>query len=125
MINRARVAIVTLALLLAGSALGFAENGFLDFASPVFLGGGGRHGNPGNTSRHAPQPRGISGPERVTLDLSYIALTQLSPFSTGAATWSTSALRFPRGRGSSRPSAGSPTPVSEPAPDCNGVRSEG
>ena len=77
--NRARIASITLTLLLAGGVLGFAENGFLDLVSPVFLGGGA-----GTATLETPMgtllnPAISAGRERTTLDLSYIALTQVSP----------------------------------------------
>jgi len=75
-----RVLTVACVLLVAGTALSFAENGFLDLASPVFLGGGS-----GTASLETPagtllNPAISAGRERVTVDLSYIGLTQFSPF---------------------------------------------
>ena len=60
-----------------------AETGFLDFSSPQFLGGGS-----GVTTLETPpgtllNPAISAGRQRVTLDLSYIALTQVSPFDWG------------------------------------------
>ncbi len=60
-----------------------AETGFLDFSSPQFLGGGA-----GTTTLETPpgtllNPAISAGRQRVTLDLSYIALTQVSPFDWG------------------------------------------
>ncbi len=43
--NRVRLAIVMLVIAAAGGTSAFAENGFLDLASPVFLGGGGGTAN--------------------------------------------------------------------------------
>ncbi len=81
--DRLRVTFVTLVLLLAGGILGFAENGFLDLASPVFLGGSGGTATLETPSGTLLNPAISAGRERVTLDLSYIALTQLTPFSLG------------------------------------------
>ena len=77
--NAGRIASVMLVLLLAAGAFAFAENGFLDLASPVFLGGGG-----GTATLETPfgtllNPSVSADRQRVTLDLSYIALTQLTP----------------------------------------------
>jgi flagellar hook assembly protein FlgD/outer membrane protein OmpA-like peptidoglycan-associated protein len=77
--NRARFATIMVALFLAGAVSSSAENGFLDLVSPVFLGGGG-----GTATLETPMgtllnPAISAGRERVTLDLSYIALTQITP----------------------------------------------
>src|SRR5271165_1800590 len=77
--NAGRVAMALCVLLLAGGSFSFADNGFLDLASPVFLGGGG-----GTATLETPfgtllNPAVSADRERVTLDLSYIALTQVTP----------------------------------------------
>ena len=77
--NPARLAFATFLILFAGISYYFADNGFLDFASPVFLGGGG-----GTATVETPfgtllNPSVSADRERVTLDLSYIALTQITP----------------------------------------------
>ncbi len=77
--NAGKVVIVLWVLLLASGSLAFAENGFLDLASPVLLGGGG-----GTATLETPfgtllNPSVSADRQRVTLDLSYIALTQLTP----------------------------------------------
>src|SRR5208282_1055311 len=77
--NSARAALGAFLLLVAGAAFTFAENGFLDLASPVFLGGGG-----GTATLETPfgtllNPAVSADRQRVTFDLSYIALTQLTP----------------------------------------------
>jgi len=77
--NAGRIASVMLVLLLAGGAFAFAENGFLDLASPVFLGGGGGTATLETPSGTILNPAISAGRERVTFDLSYIALTQLTP----------------------------------------------
>ena len=74
----ARVVFVAFAFLLAGNAFVFADNDFLDLASPVFLGGGG-----GTATLETPMgtilnPAVSADRERVTFDASYIALTQLT-----------------------------------------------
>src|SRR5208337_3149334 len=78
--NAGRIASVMLVLLLAAGAFAFAENGFLDLASPVFLGGGG-----GTATLETPfgtllNPAVSAGRQRVTLDLSYIALSPFTQF---------------------------------------------
>ena len=45
--NAVRLALVPFLLLFAGVSLSFADNGFLDLTSPVFLGGGGGTATPG------------------------------------------------------------------------------
>jgi flagellar hook assembly protein FlgD/outer membrane protein OmpA-like peptidoglycan-associated protein len=77
--NAIRIASVTLVLLLAGGAFVFAENGFLDLASPVFLGGGGGTANDETPMGTILNPAVSADRERTTFDLSYIALTQLTP----------------------------------------------
>jgi len=82
--NAVRIVSVTFVLLLAGGAFAFAENGFLDLASPVFLGGGGGTATLETPSGTILNPAISADRERVTFDLSYIALTQLTPgFSLG------------------------------------------
>jgi hypothetical protein len=66
-------------LLLMGAVFASAENGFLDLSSPVFLGGGG-----GTAVTETPfgtllNPAVSADRERVTFDLSYIALTSVTP----------------------------------------------
>jgi flagellar hook assembly protein FlgD/outer membrane protein OmpA-like peptidoglycan-associated protein len=78
--NRTRVMSAALVLLLAGSVLAFAENGFLDLASPVFLGGGQNTATMETPFGTLLNPSISAGRERVTLDFSYVGLTQLSPF---------------------------------------------
>jgi len=78
-----RVASVAFVLLLAGSVGAFAENSFLDLASPVFLGGAGGTATLETPSGTLLNPAISAGRERVTLDLSYIALAQVSPLFLG------------------------------------------
>ena len=78
-----RLACATLLLLFAGASNSFADNGFLDLASPVFLGGGG-----GTATLETPfgtllNPSVSADRERVTLDFSYVALTRINPFAFG------------------------------------------
>ena len=77
--NSVRVVSVAFAFLLAVAVSSFADNGFLDLVSPVFLGGGG-----GTATLETPMgtllnPAVSAGRERTTLDLSYIALTRVAP----------------------------------------------
>ena len=74
-----RIIAVVLVFLMAGGAVVFAENGFLDLASPVFLGGGGGTATVETPSGTILNPAISADRERVTFDLSYIALTQVAP----------------------------------------------
>ncbi len=81
--NTFRVSTIAVALLLGAAFGASAETGFLDFSSPVFLGGGAA-----STTLESPpgtllNPAVSAGRQRVTLDLSYIALAQVSPFDWG------------------------------------------
>jgi flagellar hook assembly protein FlgD/outer membrane protein OmpA-like peptidoglycan-associated protein len=77
--NAVRTATVLVVLLLLGGGMTFAESGFLDLSSPVFLGGGG-----GTATLETPfgtvlNPSISADRERITFDLSYIGLTQITP----------------------------------------------
>ncbi len=83
--NAVRLVFVVV-MLFAAAAGSFAESGFLDFYSPQFLGGGA-----GTTTTETPpgtalNPAIAADSQRVTLDLSYIALMQITspnPFNWG------------------------------------------
>ncbi len=57
-----------------------AESGFLDFYSPQFLAGMGGTANLNSPQGTVLNPAVAAGKQRVTLDLSYLALTGVSPF---------------------------------------------
>ena len=57
-----------------------AESGFLDFYSPQFLAGMGGTANNNSPEGTVLNPAVSAGKQRVTLDLSYLALTGVSPF---------------------------------------------
>jgi flagellar hook assembly protein FlgD/outer membrane protein OmpA-like peptidoglycan-associated protein len=70
---------VAILCLLAAAVSASADNGFLDFYSPQFLGGGGE-----TVSNEAPMgtvfnPAVSANRQRLTFDLSYMALTQVTP----------------------------------------------
>lgn len=123
--NAGKVVIVLWVLLLASGSLAFAENGFLDLASPVLLGGGG-----GTATLETPfgtllNPSVSADRQRVTLDLSYIALTQLTPaFALGGDVVNLG-VSLPNRAVSSRQSEDSPHLISiPPSLAFSGVRSE-
>ncbi|MGD0725748.1 MAG: FlgD immunoglobulin-like domain containing protein [Spirochaetia bacterium] len=77
--NTIRILTVAFVLMLSTALGAAAETGFLDFASPQFLGGGA-----GSTTLETPpgtvlNPAISAGRQRLTLDFSYIALTQFDP----------------------------------------------
>jgi flagellar hook assembly protein FlgD/outer membrane protein OmpA-like peptidoglycan-associated protein len=70
--------VVALFALAAGAV--HAESGFLDFYSPQFLAGMGGTANDNSPQGTVLNPAVSAGRQRVTLDLSYLALTGVSPF---------------------------------------------
>ena len=71
-----RFIVVALFALAAGAVHG--ESGFLDFYSPQFLGGMGGTANLNSPQGTVLNPAVAGGKQRVTLDLSYLALTGVS-----------------------------------------------
>ncbi len=70
--------VVAMFALAAGAV--HAESGFLDFYSPQFLAGMGGTANDNSPQGTVLNPAVSAGRQRVTLDLSYLALTGVSPF---------------------------------------------
>ena len=80
----ARVLSVVFLLALLGASSVSAESGFLDLYSPQFLSGMGNSATLETPAGTLLNPSVTADRQRTTLDLSYIALTQLTPgFSWG------------------------------------------
>ncbi|MGA2977435.1 MAG: FlgD immunoglobulin-like domain containing protein [Spirochaetia bacterium] len=79
----ARSAFVVVFFMLTASLSVFADNSFLDFYSPQFLGGGGETATLEAPAGTVFNPAISADKQRLTFDLSYIALTQLTPFLWG------------------------------------------
>jgi flagellar hook assembly protein FlgD/outer membrane protein OmpA-like peptidoglycan-associated protein len=75
---------LSVAVLLAAAGTSWSESSFLDFTSPAFLGGGAVSVSPESPPGTGLNPAVSADKQRVTLDLSYIALLDLgSPFNWG------------------------------------------
>jgi flagellar hook assembly protein FlgD/outer membrane protein OmpA-like peptidoglycan-associated protein len=77
--NAFRTMTVSVLLLFASAFFASAESGFLDFYSPQFLGGGAGSATLESPAGTVLNPAVSAGRQRITLDLSYLALTQLTP----------------------------------------------
>jgi len=71
--------LIIVALFAVAAAAVHAESGFLDFYSPQFLAGMGGTANLNSPQGTVLNPAVSAGKQRVTLDLSYLALTGVSP----------------------------------------------
>ena len=82
--NFVRSSIVIVSLLLAVASAASAESGFLDLSSPQFVGGNGGTATDDSPMGTLLNPSISADRQRTTFDLSYLALTQLTPgFSWG------------------------------------------
>ncbi len=70
----ARVFLVIISLFCAVAAVASAESGFLDFASPQFLGGNGSAATLDSPAGTLLNPAASADHQRITLDFSYLAL---------------------------------------------------
>jgi flagellar hook assembly protein FlgD/outer membrane protein OmpA-like peptidoglycan-associated protein len=77
--NTLRGVVVTLIFLLAGALSAGAESGYLDYYSPQFLGGGAGTATLETPAGTVLNPAVTADRQRVTLDASYINLSQLTP----------------------------------------------
>jgi hypothetical protein len=77
--GRIRLALLVFAGLCLAAASASAETGFYDFLSPAFLGGSANSASLESPPATVLNPAVAAGKQRLTLDLSYIALMDLTP----------------------------------------------